>query len=605
MRADAEIAVDPVVLEIVEGTVNSTVAEIELAIERTSMSSMIREQHDFRAAIYDGCRNAISHVSFPSTIEPIFHRYRTQDIHDGDVFVYNDVYLTDGGISHLPDLCVNVPVVLEERVVAFVQSFGHVEDVGGIVPGSLPVASRSIFEEGLMVPPVRVISRDEPNTEVLDLILRNSRYPTSLKVDIYAQIAACRMGARRLAGLFGRYGWKTIEACFDALLTRCKNTLRREVLPKISDGHYEFEDFVGFDGVTEGRHYRIHLALTKSADKLRIDLSRSDVQAAGPINFLASEKIYKKLFAAALVPLAPDMLLNDGVGAVLDVTLPPPGSILNPRFPAPVAQRTVTWLRMLDAFQGALAQALRGQVAAAMDTITVYGMWGSTPSGSDFLLREIIGGGTGGRAFADGLDAVDMIPGSKNLPVEYVEDLYPVRVERVALRRDSGGAGKQRGGMGYEKDVRVLAPTATLYVRACRSFFWNWGVGGGRAGKPTQFVVNPGSAEERVLPPLIQGVTLKAGDLLRVLTAGGGGWGDPLDRDPRLVERDVAAGVVSVEAAEREYGVCLTPETLELVPEMTERTRAKLRVARGALPLVDRGPYARELVEQGRLHLSA
>lgn len=591
--------IDPITLEIIEGTIESAVTEIEAAIERTAMSTMIREQHDFRVAIYDARGNAVSRVSFAATIDPIYEAFAPETIGEGDVILYNDVYRSHGGITHLPDMCVNIPVFHEGVLLGWVQSFGHVEDIGGIAVGSMPTIATSIHHEGLMIPPVKLYESGRLNQALYEVILRNSRFPASLRGDIDAEVAACRMGATRLTELCRRYGRETVAEAFERLLARCEHAIRSELLPQIPDGAYVFEDFVGYDGVVPDRPYKIRIAMTKDAAGLRVAFDGTSGQATGPVNFAASPKFYAKFLGSTFKPFLPGLVLNEGVTRVFHLEEPPKGSLLNPRFPAPVCHRTVTMVRVLDTFQGVMARALPQRVAAAMDTITLFTIHGAWPDGRPFFFREIVGAGSGGRNFADGLDAVDMVPESKNIPTEFAEMVYPLEIEQVALRRDSGGPGTFRGGHGYVKDVRILADVAYVSIRECRSGFANWGLEGGRAGEVAKLILNPDTPGERHLPGLVQDVAVRRGDRIRVITAGGGGWGDPLRRSPTLVLDDVRRRLISAESARVDYGVVLDAPGGPVDEAVTGRLREEMAAKRGPSLRIDRGEYAATLRAQG------
>ena len=236
------MSVDPVLVEIVEGTLASVEREVETAIGRTARSPMIRDAHDFRAGIHDRKLRKLTGRSYSALVHPVARDFPPETMREGDVFFHNDVYLSEGGIGHLPDLCVTVPVFHDggdgPAVVAFVQAFGHHDDIGGAVPGSMPSHARSVFEEGLMVPPIKLWDGGVPNQAALAIMTRNSRMPDSLAADLDAECSACLMGARRLAELFARYGRDTVEACFDAIVDKTTETYRREILSRIPDGTY-------------------------------------------------------------------------------------------------------------------------------------------------------------------------------------------------------------------------------------------------------------------------------------------------------------------------------------------------------------------------------
>src|SRR6476646_4163225 len=299
LTADAGASADPVLVEIVQGSLASVELEVETSIGRTSRSPMIRDAHDFRAGIHDRHLRKLTGRSYSALVHPVARDFPPETMHPGDVFFHNDVYESEGGIAHLPDLCVTVPVFAtgedgEPYVVAFVQAFGHHDDIGGAVPGSMPSHATSVFEEGLMVPPIRLWDAGVPNEAALRIMTRNSRMPESLAADLDAECSACLMGARRMAELFDRYGRGVVEGCFDAVLDNTTETFRREILSKIPVGEYVWEDYAEHDGVDEPRLHTQRITLTRTdADdpgpgdggpKLIIDFTGTAKQAKGPIN---------------------------------------------------------------------------------------------------------------------------------------------------------------------------------------------------------------------------------------------------------------------------------------------------------------------------------
>ncbi|MEU4533930.1 hydantoinase B/oxoprolinase family protein [Streptosporangium sp. NPDC023825] len=593
---------DPVLVEIVEGTLASVEMEVETAIARTARSPMIRDAHDFRAGIHDVRLRKLTGRSYSALVQPIVRDFPVGEMRPGDVFFHNDVYLSEGGIGHLPDLCVTVPVFHDGQVVAFVQAFGHHDDIGGAVPGSMPSNARSVFEEGLMVPPIRLWDEGVPNRAALTIMTRNSRMPDSLAGDLDAECSACLMGARRLGELFDRYGREAVEACFDAIISNTTETFRRELLAKIPEGTHVWEDYAEHDGVDEPRLHtqRMTLTVDHSAEvPLVIDFTGTSPQAKGPINHAgdyADGVFLKKWLAPILRNLAdtPERMaeldVNEGVVPLIEMRFPGKGTLLTPIFPAPTNARTFVILRLLGVLAGVLAKATGGRMPADQETIRYTGVYGEGPDGTPYLMREVLGGGSGGRWYADGEDTIHVVPDSRNIPVEFAESRWPFRVERLGLARDSGGPGLYRGGLGYDKHLRMLRDASFMSI-ADRSILSCWGVNGGRAGRP--FVVE---IEGREMEGLVDDSPVRAGEIIRVRTTGGGGWGSPLDRDPALVAADVRDGKVSADGARDDYGVVLygDPDDPQVDVEATQTRRSGLRALLPAdpadRPFFDRGP---------------
>jgi len=592
--------VDPVVLEIVEGSLASVEMEVETAIGRTSRSPMIRDAHDFRAGIHDRKLRKLTGRSYSALVHPVVRDFPLDTMKPGDVFFHNDVYLSEGGIGHLPDLCVTVPVFVDGEVVAFVQAFGHHDDIGGACPGSMPSGATEIYQEGLMVPPIKLWDQGVPNQAALTIMTRNSRMPDSLAADLDAECSACLMGARRLTELFERYGRETVEACFDAILDKTTETYRREILSKIPDGEYVWEDYAEHDGVDEPQLHTQRITLTKTPDRILLDFTGTSKQAKGPINHCgdyADGNFLKKWLAPILRNLAdsPERMaeldVNEGVVPLIEMRFPEKGTLLTPIFPAPVNARTFVILRLLGVLAGVLAKAVDGRMPADQETIRYTGVYGTDDAGSSYLMREVLGGGSGGRYYADGEDTIHVVPDSRNLPTEFTESRFPFLVERLGLAQDSGGAGQFRGGLGYDKHIRMLRDGFFMSI-ADRSILACWGVKGGKAGRSFSVVIDPGGPHERELEGLVDDEPVRAGEVIRIRTTGGGGWGDPLDREVSSVVRDVLWGKVSVGGARDDYGVVVTgqPDAPQSDLAATEALRERLRADRPEAPFFDRGP---------------
>jgi N-methylhydantoinase B len=590
-------ATDPVLVEIVEGTLASIEKEVETAIGRTARSPMIRDAHDYRAGIHDRKLRKLTGRSYSALVHPVVRDYPLETMRPGDVYFHNDVYLSEGGIGHLPDLCVTVPVFHDGDVVAFVQAFGHHDDIGGAVPGSMPSHATSVFEEGLMVPPIRLWAAGVRNEAALKIMTRNSRMPDSLAADLDAECSACLMGAERLADLFVRYGRSTVESCFDAIIDNTTRTFRDEILAKIPDGTYVWEDYAEHDGIDPPRLHAQRITLTKSPDRLVLDFTGTSPQAKGPINHCgdyAGGNFLKKWLAPILRNLAgsPERMaeldVNEGVVPLIEMRFPPPGTLLTPVFPAPTNARTFVILRLLGVLAGVLAKAVDGRMPADQETIRYTGVYGTDAGGQPYLMREVLGGGSGGRYYADGEDTIHVVPDSRNIPVEFAESRWPFVVERLGLAVDSGGPGRHRGGLGYDKHIRMLRDAHFMSI-ADRSVLSCWGVRGGRAGRPFSVVIDPGGPNERVVDALADAEPVRAGEVIRIRTTGGGGWGDPLDRPYHEVLRDVRWGKVSVAGAREDYGVVLRDDAVN--EPASAALRATLRAQRtGEEPFFDRGP---------------
>jgi N-methylhydantoinase B len=593
--------VSPIVLEVIEGSVRSAELEIEAAVERTARSPMIRDQHDYRVALFDAKGRKLTGRSYSAIVEPILDRWPVEDMRPGDVFFHNDPYRSEGGIGHVPDLCTTVPIFHgDDRVIGFAQVFGHHDDVGGMVPGSLPVHATSIYQEGLLVPPIKLYDAGRANEAAFEIIARNSRLPEHLRGDIDAEIGACLVGSRRITELADRYGVDTLEAAFQAILDKCAATIRAELLPKIADGVYQWEDFIEADGVDEPRLHALRLTMTKTPEKIVLDFNGTDPQAKGPINWAVNfcdGRFLRKWMAPILRNLADtperaaEIDMNEGVLDVVEAVFPPPGTLITPEFPAPVGMRFFILLRSLGVFAGCLAKATGGMMPADQESIRIWGVHGHDAGDGFFLFREVLGGGSGGRWYADGSDVVHIVPNSRNLPVEFSETRYPVLVEHLGLNEDSGGPGLHRGGLGYHKRIRALQDM-DLLSNADRSLLNTYGLKGGHAGGCYGVAIDRVDGSREEVPGLADDIPVREGDVIEIVTTGGGGWGDPLERDPDLVRLDVVRGLVSERAAREAYGVALGRDWERSVDtQATAELRARLTADRGEVLMFDRGPY--------------
>ena len=397
-------------------------------------------------------------------------------------------------------------------------------------------------------------------------------------------------GRARLGELFDRYGVETVEACFDAIIDRTTETYRREILAKIPDGTYVWEDYAEHDGVDEPRLHTQRITLTRTppttrdGERLVLDFTGTGPQAKGPINHCgdyADGNFLKKWLAPILRNLAdtPERMaeldVNEGVVPLIEMRFPEQGTLLTPVFPAPTNARTFVILRLLGVLAGVLAKAVDGRMPADQETIRYTGVYGEDLDGAPYLMREVLGGGSGGRYYADGEDTIHVVPDSRNLPTEFTEARFPFVVERLGLAVDSGGAGRYRGGLGYEKHIRMLKDAHFMSI-ADRSILACWGVKGGKAGRPFQVTIDPGGPNEREVDALADAEPVRAGEVIRIRTTGGGGWGDPLDR-PSTRSCATCAGARCRSGRGADYGVVVTGDDDE--PRSTSRPPRRARAS--------------------------
>lgn len=582
------MTLSPITSELIKGALDSAIHEMEALIDRTSMSAMIKEKKDFFVGLYDaGGRMVNAHVSFTGAglIDPIFKHYSTADMQRGDVFWFNDPYFTDGAIQHLGDMCFVAPVFVGDEVAGFSATFGHFRDIGGTRAGSISPGATEIFHEGTRVPPIRIVRSGELNQEAYRVILGNSRFPGDLEGDTRALMASCKLGEARMEEIFARYGRDTVLAAFEDIIERTRATSRALLRSLVPEGDFSFADHADDDGIT-GRSYKVAMTLRRMGDRVIVDISDSDDQAKGPINFYVTLGYINLLFGRYLMSIDPTLPLNEGLLQTIDELIAKPGTVVQPRFPAATGLRSHVRQRVSSCMLGVLNEATKGQAAANSPVYILYNLRTLDPDTGRFdVCSEGVGAGLGARPYADGVNAIYFVA-QQNFPIEFLEREHDLAVERFAIHTDSGGPGLWRGGCGIERDIRIHAAEAMLSTRMDNIRYPCWGVNGGHAGRTGAFILNPGGPDERVLPPIADDIPLKQGDLLRVITVGGGGWGDPFEREPERVRRDVLEGFVTVQGARDDYGVALDPETYRLDAEETARLRANPRPTHG---LFDRG----------------
>ena len=600
-RRGADTTLGPIELEVIAGTIRTAELEIEAAVERTARSPMIRDQHDYRVALFDARGRKLTGRSYAALVEPVFEYFDEGDIHPGDIFFWNDPYNSSGGIGHIPDLCTTLPIFHEGKLIGFSQVFGHHDDVGGAVPGSLPAHATDMWTEGLVVPPIKIYEKGRINEAVFKIIARNSRLSEHLRGDLDAEIGAARLGSQRIVAMAERYGVEALEAAYDAIIDNCAETIRRELLPRIADGVYTWEDYIEDDGVEGPQMHTLRLSMTKTADRIVLDFTGTSREAMGPINWpidYAEGRFVRKWLGPVLRSLAAtperaaEIDMNEGLLDIIEVKFPPKGTLVTPSFGKPTGLRFFPLLRSLGIFAALLAKATGGRMPADHETIRIWGLHGGRIGHDFFLFREVLGGGGPGRPWADGSDVVHVVPNSRNLPAEFSETRYPVVIEKLGLATDSGGAGARRGGFGYDKRVRVFVDCEAL-SNADRAMINTYGVNGGKYGGTYALAIDEPDGTRRDVAGMDDRVPVKAGSTVRIRTTGGGGWGDPLTREPGKVCYDVQCGLVSEEAARDDYGVVLRRRgrRWEVDEAATGELRARLRRSRGRLPMFSRGPY--------------
>ncbi|HKE81934.1 MAG TPA: hydantoinase B/oxoprolinase family protein [Solirubrobacteraceae bacterium] len=579
-----QTAVDPITLDLIENALINARFEMDEVVRRAAMSPTIRVQHDEFPMICNE-RGQMIVGQFGSYIPEVIERFEGR-IEEGDVVLLNDPYLCKGSISHCNDWLVILPIFHEGVHVGFASMFGHMMDVGGKVAGSQVNEALSIWEEGLRIPPVKIFEGGVLNETALQIILNNTRTPIVNRSDLMALIGGCRAAERRVVEICERFGRATFSAACDALLTRTRDAMVRLIHQYIPEERVSFTDWVDDDGLGNGP-FKMVLTIWRDGDVCHVDWTGTSDQAPGSINFHINEGLCKLFFGIYMImAFDPQILFNDGLYDVFEVTLPE-GSLLNPRFPAPLSNRVNTHTRFFDCQSGALGQKAPDlAMAAGYGTSPAFVFSGTDEHGRYFQFVELLFGGIPGRPIADGLDGHSWWPMFRTTPSEYTESYYPVRIDHYIPVRDSGGAGLHRGGTGIEK-LYVFTGPGEFTVHDDRALISPWGIGGGRAGGRSHKLLIKADGTEIELPSKVDAHPVQAGDRLVFRTAGAGGWGDPLERPAEEVLRDVNRGLVSRESSERDYGVVLDGNGVD--ERATGELRARMAQDRGEVPQFDYG----------------
>ncbi|MEV0942144.1 hydantoinase B/oxoprolinase family protein [Micromonospora wenchangensis] len=588
-RSQGPVGVETAVLDIVENALRNARFEMDAVVLRTAMSPGIREQHDAFPLIADRHGRMVA-GQFGSFIDGFLSGY-DGTVEEGDVFFTSDPYACEGAISHANDWLVLLPIYFEGSLVGWAAMFGHMSDVGGKVPGSLPTDAVSIHEEGVIVPPVKLLRGGTLDQQLLDTILNQVRLPSWNRADLNAVLASCRTAETRVRELCDRFGVDTYLSTLDLLLERNRQAMAKLFRQVVPEQPVTFEDFVDDDGRGQGP-FRIRCTLWRDGDRVVLDFTGTSEQAEGSINFLLNENVLRMFFGVyTIMAVDPMILFNDGFYPLVDVRIPE-GSLLKPRRPAAVSCRTHALGRLFDVLAGLLGQCQPEFLAAAGFSSSPHLMYsGLDRSGTWFQLYQIGFGGVPARPVGDGFDGHSMWPSFTNVPNEYLEAYYPLRIEAYESVPDSGGAGLHRGGNGIRVGYRFLEP-GEVSIHDDRWFTKPWGVLGGEPGERGTKILERSDDSRQVVPAKCDRLAVRPGDLLHFVTWGGGGWGDPLERDPELVRHDVERGLVTAEGARR-YGVVLTGGAVDL--DGTRALRARLAAGRGELPRFNRGGTLEEL----------
>ena len=540
--------VDPIRLEVIRNALVAASEEMNISIWRTARSTVVRETLDYSTAIFDGSGNAVAqstripvHLNSMSVCleEIVTNWIPLSEWNEGDVVLTNDPY---AGGQHLPDFVAYKPIYRDGKRVAISATIVHHVDIGGGAPGSYFAGAQEVYQEGLRLPPIKLVDGGRMNASILAVIRRNSREPEKIGGDIAAQLAALDVGARAILRLVDRYGIAVVQAAMAAVLDQSEVAMR-SAISSIPDGTYTFEDFVDDDG-QEAIGIKIRASVTIEGDKALIDLSGSSPQVPGPVNCtvnMAKSGVYCALLMAA----GGGVMANTGAYRPIEI-IAQEGTVVSARSPAPVANRMATGHRIVTTVLGALAIANPEAIPAAYYGVSyVAALSAPDASGERRVYFEIEVGGWGGHPESDGANGFSAgFHNLANSPLEMCEALFPVVFTEYGLIPNSGGDGEYRGGLGLAREWRLEADWGVLSGNFDRFRFPPYGLNGGKPGAPGRFMLTR-DGNTKQLPSKISGVQLKRGDKVRLDTSGGGGWGDPAQRDPEARLADQRAGYVS------------------------------------------------------------
>ncbi len=550
---------DPVTVEVIRGGLVYAAEEMGIVLRKTAYSHNIKERMDHSCAIFDSKGRLIAQaehipvhlgsmsIALKNCLKEIDFR-----LEEGDMVVFNDPYISG---THLPDITMVAPVYEGEELLGYVVNKAHHSDVGGKTPGSLPGDASEIYQEGLIIPPVRIVRRGDIVKDVLKLILSNVRTQKIRMGDLRAQIAANLLGIRRFREITQKFGISVVNEAINDILDYSERRIRKKI-SEIKEGTYEAEDYLESTG-TEEKLVKLKVKVQIKGDEISFDYTGTDTQVNGPVNAVLGVTL-AGIYYVLMCITDPTIPMNEGCFRPVSVKVPK-GCILNPIRPAPVGGGNVeTSQRNVDVLFKALSKAIPQKVCAAgQGTMNNVCVGGIDASGKQWVFYETIGGGYGGRYGLDGVDGVQVhMTNTMNTPIEAIEAAYPILFLRYELRKDSCGAGKWRGGCGIIRSWKLLGERASLSLMAERQKIAPWGLFGGRQGATGKALIIRSDGRKLELSSKCT-VTMEKGDIFVILTPGGGGYGDPKERDYKAILRDLENELLSKEKIAEDYGLSL------------------------------------------------
>ena len=569
--------IDPITLEVMRNAFQSVAEEMGAALIRTALSPNIKDRRDCSTGVYSTAGELVAQAEhiplhlglMPSVVKSTLQIFPVSSLQPGDAIITNDPYISG---SHLPDICILSPLFHDGACLGILANLAHHVDIGGMAPGGMPTISTEIFQEGLRIPPVRIRKAGVVDEELMALITHNVRTSREAKGDLQAQLAANNVGERRLREIIQKYGAEQTARYMEELINYSERRMRAR-LRELPQGVFDFEDCLEGDGLSD-ELLILKVRLSIEPTRIVVDFSGSSPQTKGSVNCTRPVTL-ACTFYALKAAIDPDLPSTGGAFRPVEV-ITPPGSIVNPRFPAPVSNANInTSQRIADVVLGALSKAMPERVpAASSGSMCLFTIGGINPrNGSYYSYVETYGGGQGALFNQDGMDGVHTnMTNTRNTPAEVIEIAYPLRVDRYGLVPDTDGAGRFRGGLGLTRELTVLDHHATINLSSDRLNIRPWGLAGGNAGGTVDSSLTSPTGVKTALPSKTTR-SVEPGTHITLRTAGGGGYGHPYLRDPELVRSDVVNGYVSIERARVEYGVSLDSVSFAINRKETERLR--------------------------------
>jgi N-methylhydantoinase B len=572
------LSLDSIKVEVIKGALTYAAEEMGIVLRNSAYSPNIKERMDFSCTLFDHKKRLAAqaeHIpvhlgSMQLAVQKGLEKFKGK-LEDGDMILFNDPYISG---THLPDITLICPIFYEHKIVAYSANKAHHSDVGGKAPGSMAGDATEIYQEGIIIPPVKFVKRKSIDKEIVSILLSNVRTPEIRLGDLRGQMAANLLGKKRVLELVDRYGVETLHKAMEEIMNYSERRMRIEV-SKMPKGRYSAEDYLENTG-TSNKKVEIRVTIIIKKNQLIIDYAGTDKQVDGPVNAVLGVTLSGVYYVLRCLT-DPTIPMNDGCYRPVEIRVPE-GTLVNPTSPAPVAGGNVeTSQRNVDVLLKAFAQILPEKVCAAcqgtMNNIAVGGI--NSENGKHWTFYETIAGGFGGRRGIDGIDAIHThMTNTMNTPVEAIETVYPIRFLKYELRENSGGAGKWRGGVGLERSWMLLASSATLSVLAERTKISPWGLYGGKKGaKGEYYIMKPNGKRMKLKSKCT--VRVEKGDIFVVRTPGGGGYGNPMEREPKFVLHDVLNGLVPLDAAKKDCGVVIDPVTMKIDWKSTQLLRAK------------------------------